>query len=72
MLWGDYVDLSSRWSPRLKGCREFEAAANKAGGNVKNVVLNDVGMPGASHMLMQDKISHRIADWLLVWMAKNQ
>ncbi len=46
-------------------------AANKAGGNVKNVVLNDEGMPGASHMLMQDKISHRIADWLLVWMAKN-
>ena len=72
VLWGDYVDLSSRWSPRLKGCREFEVAANKAGGNVKNVVLNDVGMPGASHMLMQDKISHRIADWLLVWMAKNQ
>ena len=71
VLWGDYVDLSTRWAPRLKGCREFEAAVNKAGGNVRNVVLNDVGMPGATHMLMQDKISHQIADWLLAWLAKN-
>ena len=37
VLWGDYVDQSTRWSPRLKLCREFAAAANKAGGKVQNV-----------------------------------
>ena len=72
VLWGDYVDQSSRWAPRLKLCREFEAAANKAGGKVQNVMLNDVGLPGASHMLMQDLHSHKIADWLLAWMARNK
>lgn len=71
ILWGDYVDLSTRWAPRLKMCRAFEAAVKKAGGRVENVILNDVGLPGASHMLMQDLHSHQIADWLLAWLARN-
>ena len=45
--------------------------ATKAGGNVQNIILNDVGLPGASHMLMQDLHSHKIADWLLAWIARN-
>ncbi len=53
-------------------CREFVAAATKAGGNVQNVMLNEVGLPGASHMPMQDLHSHKIADWLLGWMARNK
>src|ERR1022692_3418316 len=32
VLFGDYVDLSPRWAPRLKMCRAFVAAANAAGG----------------------------------------
>ena len=72
ILWGDYVDLSSRWSPRLKSCKAFAEAATKAGGNVQNVMLNDVVLPGASHMLMQDLHSHKIADWLLAWIARNR
>jgi pimeloyl-ACP methyl ester carboxylesterase len=72
ILWGDYVDLSSRWSPRLKSCKAFAEAAIKAGGNVQNIILNDVGMTGASHMLMQDRNSHQIADWLLGWIERNK
>ncbi len=34
-------------------------------------MLADVGMPGASHMLMQDRNSLQVADWLLGWIAKN-
>lgn len=71
VLWGDYVDQTPRWAPRLKLCRAFEAAVNKAGGKVQNVILNDVGLPGASHMLMQDLHSHKIADWLLGWITRN-
>jgi hypothetical protein len=71
VLWGDYVDLSTRWSPRIKMCRAFVEAVNKAGGRAQSVVLPEIGMPGNSHMLMQDRNSLAIADWLLAWIARN-
>lgn len=71
VLWGDYVDLAPRWSPRLKGCREFAQAATKAGGKVENIVLPEIGRKGNSHMLMQDRDSLEIADWLLAWIDRN-
>ncbi len=71
VLWGDYVDQSPRWSPRLKACKEFVAAANKAGVHAENVMLKDLGMPGASHMLMQDKHSIQIGNWLAGWIDQN-
>ena len=71
VLLGDYVDLSPRWAPRLKMCRAFVEAANKAGGKAENVVLPEIGIKGNSHMLMQDKNSLEIADWLLAWIDKH-
>jgi pimeloyl-ACP methyl ester carboxylesterase len=71
ILWGDYVDLSPRWAPRLKACREFAAAATKAGGKVENIVLPELGMKGGSHMLMQDRNSLEVAAWLFDWIDRN-
>jgi hypothetical protein len=71
VLFGDYVDLSPRWSPRLKACREFAQAATKAGARAELVLLPDVGFHGNSHMLMQDKNSLPIADWLLAWIDRH-
>jgi hypothetical protein len=71
VLFGDYVDQSTRWAPRLKSCREFVEAANKAGGKVELVVLPEIGIKGNSHMLMQDKNSLDIADWLLAWIDRR-
>jgi len=71
VLFGDYVDLSPRWSPRLKMCREFAAAVAKAGGKTELVVLPEIGVKGNSHMLMQDKNSLQIADWLTAWLDKH-
>src|SRR5262249_38306565 len=71
VLFGDYVDLSPRWAPRLKGCREFADAARKAGGRTEVVVLPEIGIKGNSHMLMQDRNSLEIADLLLAWIDKN-
>jgi hypothetical protein len=68
VLFGDYVELSPRWAPRLKACKEFVQAANKAGGQVELIALPDIGYHGNSHMLMQDRNSLEIADWLLAWM----
>lgn len=59
------------WAPRLKACKEFVAAENKAGVKAQNVMLSDLGMPGASHMLMQDKNSVQIGKWLIGWINQN-
>jgi len=71
VLWGDYVNLSPRWSPRLTMCKAFAEALTKAGGTIENVVLPEIGIRGNSHMLMQDKNSLEIADWLLAWIDRN-
>ena len=67
VLWGDFVPLAPRWAPRLKLCRDFVDAANRAGAKAEMVMLADVGLPGASHMLMQDRHSLKIGAWLAGW-----
>lgn len=71
VLFGDYVDQSPRWAPRLKLCRAFVAAANAAGGRAELILLPEIGFHGNSHMLMQDKNSLDIADWLTGWLDKR-
>lgn len=71
VLWGDYVETSSRWAPRLKACREFAEALGKAGGRIDHVVLPDIGIKGNSHMLMQDDNSLALADLVIAWIEKN-
>jgi pimeloyl-ACP methyl ester carboxylesterase len=71
VLWGDYVELAPRWAPRLKLCREFVEAANKAGAKAELVMLADIGMPGSSHMLMQDRHSLKIGAWLAGWLDRH-
>jgi hypothetical protein len=67
VLFGDNVEQSARWAPRLQACREFVRAANAAGGRAELVVLPEIGIAGNSHMLMQDRNSLDIADWLTDW-----
>jgi hypothetical protein len=71
VLFGDYVALSPRWSARLEVCRAFVRAAVNAGARAELVLLPDVGFRGNSHMLMQDKNSLAIADWLLAWIDRH-
>ncbi|WP_246690070.1 esterase [Methylobacterium sp. WL7] len=71
VLFGDNVDASPRWAPRLKQCRSFVAAANAAGGRAELILLPEIGIHGNSHMLMQDKNSLDIADWLAGWIEKR-
>jgi hypothetical protein len=71
VLYGDYVDISPRWAPRLKNCREFAEAVRKAGGKADLVVLPEIGIKGSSHMLMHDRNSLEIADLLMTWLDKN-
>lgn len=71
VVFGDFVEQSPRWAPRLKGCHAFAQAANKAGGRVEVVSLPDIGINGNSHMLMMDKNSLQVADWLAKWLKSH-
>ncbi|WP_218831548.1 esterase [Bordetella genomosp. 9] len=71
VVYGDNVEIAPRWAPRLQKCREFIDAVAKAGGNARLVELPQVGFRGNSHMLMQDRNSLKVADWLLDWIDRN-
>jgi hypothetical protein len=71
VVFGDYVDQSTRWAPRLAACREFVRATDKLGGKAELVVLPEIGIHGNSHMLMQDRNSLQIADLLLSWINRK-
>jgi hypothetical protein len=71
VLWGDHVDLSPRWAPRLKACRAFVTAANAVGGKAEVLVLPEIGIHGNSHMLMQDNNSLQIAAILATWIERH-
>jgi hypothetical protein len=71
VLFGDYVDQSLRWAPRLKQCREYAEAMKKLGGKTELVVLPEIGIKGNSHMLMQDRNSLELAAWLVAWLNSN-
>jgi pimeloyl-ACP methyl ester carboxylesterase len=71
VVFADYVDLSPRWAPRLKICREFAQAVQKAGGKTELMLLPEMGIKGNSHMLMQDRNSLDIAALLVGWINKN-
>jgi hypothetical protein len=71
VLFGDNIKGSPRWAPRLKQCRAFVHAANIAGINAELILLPEVGIPGNSHMMMQDRNNLQVADWLLDWIGKH-
>jgi len=71
IIWGDNTEKSSLWGPRPKQCADFVAAANRAGAKAESVMLSDVGMPGATHMMMLDKNSVQIGEWLADWIDKH-
>lgn len=71
ILYGDYMEISPRWAPRLKACRAFTEKANQAGGKVELLLLPEVGITGNSHMIMQDSNSIQIADILGSWIEQR-
>ena len=67
VLFGDYIDQSARWAPRLKACQAFVSAVNHEGGHAQWVLLPNEGIHGNTHMMMQDRNNLEVADWILRW-----
>jgi pimeloyl-ACP methyl ester carboxylesterase len=71
VLFGDHVEESPRWAPRLVNCRAFIAAAKAAGVMAELLLLPDMGIKGNTHLLMQDDNNLDIADILSDWIGKH-
>lgn len=71
VLYGDHVDESPRWAPRLKQCRAFITALQAKGYNARLMILPEMGIKGNSHMLMHDRNSLEIAKLLDDWIAEK-
>ena len=59
------------WQNCYEGWGRFVKRVNEAGGNARMIHLPDMGIRGNSHMMMEDKNSHQIADIVLDWCRKN-
>ena len=78
LIWGDYIPktLDQRYAGTTQESRRifleqyklFAQAANKHGGNVRNVVLPEIGISGNTHYAMSDtnitQVSRFISQWL--------
>ena len=71
IVWGDFIQASPIWAPRLKACQSFAAAANKEGGKVDLIQLPLVGIHGNTHMMMQDTNNIEVANWILRWIGTH-
>lgn len=59
------------WQTAYESCQAFISQVNKAGGNAKMLYLPEAGIPGNSHMIMQDTNSLEIADLMMKWLDEN-
>lgn len=71
VLYGDYVEESPRWAPRLKICRAFITALQAKGYGARLMDLPAMGIKGNSHMLMHDRNSLEVAKLLDEWIAEK-
>lgn len=71
VVWGDFVEESPRWGPRMKACKAFATAVTANGGRAENMELTRLGIHGNSHMLMQDTNNLEIADLMIDWLREN-
>lgn len=69
LLTGDFLDCDDTWN---KLAERFKLACGKwsaAGGESEHVRLSDIGMPGHSHLMMMDRGSELISNWLINWIT---
>jgi pimeloyl-ACP methyl ester carboxylesterase len=69
MMFGDNVDLHSRWVAYRKLDLEYAAAVRAGGGKVDVINLPDLGITGNSHMVMMDKNNGAVAEVIAKWLT---
>ena len=70
-IFGDNLDGPGIGIGRYNGRKVTIDAMNAAGGKAEIVALPEVGLYGNTHMVMQDKNSLKVADYLIRWVDKK-
>ena len=74
VVFGDNLDAQTgtivSWRAQYNDCQAFIARVNAAGGAAEMLHPPDLGIRGNSHMIMQDRNSHQIADLILSWIGR--
>jgi pimeloyl-ACP methyl ester carboxylesterase len=70
-LYGDYIRESDFWRPRLEECERFVERLNVAGARAQIIILSERGLPGHTHLMMQDLGNLEIADLIVDWLDRN-
>ena len=73
-VFGDHRDVQTgigirpSWQISFEGCQALIARLKAAGGQAEMLAPADRGIPGNSHIIMQDKNNLQIADLILQWL----
>jgi hypothetical protein len=77
IVFGDYLDTPTgipghSWqTTAFESCQSYVEQISKAGGEIQMMYLPDEGIPGNSHMIMQDLNNTEVADMIIDWMNIN-
>ncbi len=77
VVFGDYRDTPTgiptlpSWQDRFVACQALIARVTGAGGQAEMLAPPDRGIRGNSHMIMQDRNSLQIADFIVQWIAER-
>jgi pimeloyl-ACP methyl ester carboxylesterase len=71
IIYGDFVEKSSRWVDEWNANRTIAARVEAAGGDVTFVDLPALGIHGSSHMLMMDRTSASVENVIYCWMLSK-
>ena len=71
VLYGDFIEPDARWATIRRNNLAFADAVNKEGGKVEVVDLPKVGIKGNSHMIMMDRNSDAVAEYIQAWLQRQ-
>ncbi|MEI9891806.1 MAG: hypothetical protein WDN45_16155 [Caulobacteraceae bacterium] len=70
-VWGDHIEESETWKPRLELNKAFVDLVNKYGGHAEILSLPSVGLHGNTHLAFADMNNVKVADQLSAFLARN-
>ena len=71
VLYGDFIEPDARWATIRRSNLAFADAVNREGGKVEVVDLPKVGIRGNSHMIMMDRNSGAVAEYIQAWLERQ-
>lgn len=71
-VWGDHLDRGRpSMQDRFASCVKADEVISGLGGNATTIHLPEIGIPGNTHLMMQDLNNAQIGDMILSWVASE-